>query len=34
MKAQIMMLDGHAEAKTVEEMIANDNNLWGDPRLD
>lgn len=33
MKTQVMMLDGHAEAKTSEEMLANEGNLWGDPRL-
>lgn len=32
-KAQIMMLDGHVEAKTVSEMKANKGNFWADPRV-
>ena len=33
MKAQLLMLDGHATAKTLEEMLANERNFWADPRI-
>lgn len=33
MKAQLLMLDGHATSKTVTEMLANEGNFWADPRI-
>lgn len=33
MKTHLIMLDGHATSKTVEEMIANEGNFWLDPRI-
>lgn len=33
MKAQLIMLDGHATSKTLEEMLANEGNFWADPRI-
>lgn len=32
-KAQITMLDGHSEFRTVDEMKANKDNFWGDPSI-
>ncbi len=32
-KAQLLMLDGHVEFKTVEEMKANDGNFWKNPYI-
>jgi type II secretory pathway pseudopilin PulG len=33
MKAQLLMLDGHATSKTKAEMFANEGNFWADPRI-
>jgi len=33
MKAQLLMLDGHASSKTLTEMLANEKNFWADPRI-
>jgi len=32
-KTQLLMLDGHIEFKSVEEMKANEGNFWQDPRI-